>query len=383
MAAVANRLGSTALRYTSRIPARRKALPLNGPNRNFHTTPFHRRREDSEDSSPSKKPERQPFKFSLSDLDRDERSTYNSLSPEEREQWRKEAQQMHDYMTSPGVESELQGEVSQAAYETSQAVPDTEAVIKRIKPGLFSMGEAEEQDSGEDGEFEGDDITSLGHGELEQHREMRHYARIAAWEMPLLSKLAKPFTPPPLDHPLRFRYTTYMGETHPGSKKIVLEFCTRDLRALTEPQRIKLIKLVGSRYNPETDIVKMSSEMFETPAQNKRYLGDLVDTLIEEAKDETDTFEDVPLDFRHHKFKPKVEFPDRWKLTKEKREKLEEGRTLRMEQERKREVQGKLVEGVRVVKEAMKRLPVRNESRALLEAQQGRKPVRGKQRIRR
>ena len=174
-----------------------------------------------------------------------------------------------------------------------------------------------------------------------------------------------------------------MGETHPGSKKIVLEFCTRDLRALTEPQRIKLIKLVGSRYNPETDIVKMSSEMFETPAQNKRYLGDLVDTLIEEAKDETDTFEDVPLDFRHHKFKPKVEFPDRWKLTKEKREKLEEGRTLRMEQERKREVQGKLVEGVRVVKEAMKRLPVRNESRALLEAQQGRKPVRGKQRIRR
>ena len=97
---------------------------------------------------------------------------------------------MHDYMTSPGVESELQGEVSQAAYETSQTVPDTEAVIKRIKPGLFSMGEAEEQDSGEDGEFEGDDITSLGHGELEQHREMRHYARIAAWEMPLLSSTA-------------------------------------------------------------------------------------------------------------------------------------------------------------------------------------------------
>ena len=94
---------------------------------------------------------------------------------------------MHDYMTSPGVESELQGEVSQAVYETSQEVPDTETDIKRIKPGFFAMGELEEQDSGEDGEFEEDDITSLGHGELEQHREMRHYARIAAWEMPLLS----------------------------------------------------------------------------------------------------------------------------------------------------------------------------------------------------
>ena len=172
-----------------------------------------------------------------------------------------------------------------------------------------------------------------------------------------------------------------MGEAHPGSKKIVLEFCTRDLHVLTEPQRIKLVKLVGSRYNPENDIVKMSSEMFETPAQNKRYLGDLVDTLIEEAKDETDTFEDVPLDFRHHKSKPTREFPEGWKLTKEKKVGLEEGRKLKLEQEREREVQGRLVEGVRVVEEAMKRLPVRDESRVLLAAQQGRKG--GKKKLKR
>lgn len=94
---------------------------------------------------------------------------------------------MHDHMTSPEVESELQGEVSQAAYETSEEAPQTGSTVQRIKPGFFAMGESEEQDSGEDEEFEGDDITSLGHGELEQHREMRHYARIAAWEMPLLS----------------------------------------------------------------------------------------------------------------------------------------------------------------------------------------------------
>ena len=174
-----------------------------------------------------------------------------------------------------------------------------------------------------------------------------------------------------------------MGETHPGSKKIVVEFCTRDLRDLTEPQRIKLIKLVGPRYNPENDIVKMSSEMFETPAQNKRYLGDLVDTLIEEAKDETDTFEDVPLDFRHHKFKPKVEFPEAWKLTKEKRARLEDDRKMRLGQEREREAQGKLVEGVRVVEEAMKRLPVRDESRVLAAGQQGKAAKRGGKRMRR
>ncbi|KAG7116676.1 hypothetical protein HYQ44_006303 [Verticillium longisporum] len=42
-------------------------------------------------------------------------------------------------------------------------------------------------------EFDEDDITSLAHGKLDEIREHRHYARVAAWEMPLLSKLAKPF----------------------------------------------------------------------------------------------------------------------------------------------------------------------------------------------
>ncbi len=129
--------------------------------------------------------------------------------------------------------------------------------------------------------------------------------------------------------------------------------------------------------------MKMSSEMFETPAQNKRYLGDLVDTLMEEAKDETDTFEDVPLDFRHHKFKRKVEFPEGWKLTREKKARLEEERKMRVEGEREREAQGKLVEGALVVAEAMKRLPVRDESRVLVQAQQGKITGRGKQRVKR
>lgn len=186
MAASITSLGFTALRYTSRVPARRRALLLSCPNRTLHATPPHRRQQDPEDS-PSEKPKRNPFEFSLADLDSDERSTYNSLSPEERQKWREEAKQMHDHMTSPEVESELQGEVSQAVYETSEEVPREASTVQRIKPGFFAMGELEEQDSGEDEEFEGDDITSLGHGELEQHREMRHYARIAAWEMPLLS----------------------------------------------------------------------------------------------------------------------------------------------------------------------------------------------------
>jgi small subunit ribosomal protein S35 len=84
--------------------------------------------------------------------------------------------------------------------------------------------------------------------------------------------------------PLRFRYTTYMGEQHPAEKKVVLEFSPSDMPDLTSVQTDKLRKLLGSRYNPEKDTVRMSCEMYETQAQNKRYLGDLVDSLLVEAR---------------------------------------------------------------------------------------------------
>lgn len=55
---------------------------------------------------------------------------------------------------------------------------------KRQKLGLLNMNE---KDSIEDPEFEEDDVTALAHGDLEQHREYRKYARLMAWEMPLLT----------------------------------------------------------------------------------------------------------------------------------------------------------------------------------------------------
>lgn len=63
---------------------------------------------------------------------------------------------------------------------------------KRLKQTFLNMGEAEPWE--EDGMLDDDhdDITTLAHGELEQHREMRHYARLAAWEMPLLSSMWSP-----------------------------------------------------------------------------------------------------------------------------------------------------------------------------------------------
>ncbi|KAK1828132.1 mitochondrial ribosomal subunit protein-domain-containing protein [Podospora conica] len=175
---------------------------------------------------------------------------------------------------------------------------------------------------GED-EWEEDDILSNAHGKLEEHREGRQYARIVVWEMPLLAKYAREFKPPAQDQVLRFRYTTYMGEFHPADKKVVVEFSPSDLKGLSKLQREALKKLAGARYNPERDIVKMSCERFEHQAQNKRYLGDTVQKLIEAAKTNAERFQDIPLDTRHHKFKRKLRFPAEWTLTEERKAELE------------------------------------------------------------
>lgn len=65
----------------------------------------------------------------------------------------------------------------------------TENKKERVEEGFFNYGEDNPKDVGEDEEFQGDDISSQGHEELEQHRELREYARLAAWEMPLLHSM--------------------------------------------------------------------------------------------------------------------------------------------------------------------------------------------------
>ncbi len=138
---------------------------------------------DDDEMLPSK---RVPVAF-IDTLDPHSRAHYESLSPADRKEFEAAAHRLDAHMNSPAVEARLSAAVSEAVYHISQEVPDDESLPPKIRPGFAAMGEVDEQGSGEDEEFDDDDITSLGHGELEQHREMREYARIAAWEMPLLS----------------------------------------------------------------------------------------------------------------------------------------------------------------------------------------------------
>ncbi|SMR41652.1 unnamed protein product [Zymoseptoria tritici ST99CH_1E4] len=214
------------------------------------------------------------------------------------------------------------------------------------------------------------EISSTAHAELEQHRELREMVRLAAWEMPLLSSLAKPFEAPDVQKlPLRWRYTTYFGESHPASRKVVVEFGVTNL-GLQEKQVEKLKKLAGPRYNPEKNIVRMSCESFETQAQNKRYLADTINTLIAEAKDGKDTFEDVPLDVRHHKAKKRFSFPDEWRLTDEKRAQLEDKRRTLLLEEGKRVEESKIVSGLAAIEKARQAKLAKVEEPVMAQARQ-------------
>ncbi|KAK7964897.1 hypothetical protein PG988_009901 [Apiospora saccharicola] len=239
---------------------------------------------------------------------------------------------------------ELEKEIDLLDY----AVTEATAVPKKMKKETF-WGEDEEDpdmlvEDIDDEEPADDDIMSMAHGKLEEFREYREYARVAAWQMPLLSKLTRKFEPPTAEQCLRFRYTTYMGEEHPAASKVVVEFSPRDL-PLNAAQQLKLKKLLGARWNPETDIAKISCEQFDHQAQNKRYLGDLVEKLVVQAKDTTDTFEDIPLDTRHHQIKVRPKFPKEWRLTEARMQQLEEARQQSLLLDQAKEQDGQLVDG--------------------------------------
>lgn len=177
----------------------------------------------------------------------------------------------------------------------------------------------------------------------------------------IASEFAKPFTPPSTSLPLRFRYTTYMGDNHPAAGKVVVTFTPSDLQPThlkTQAHVNKLIKLAGVRYDPSTTVIKMSCEKFDSPAQNKRYLGDLVNELIAEATDpKKDSFEDIPFDFRHHKPKIVHHFPEEWKLGSGQEatvRKLIEYRELRNQIEEERNSLGQAdVDGGEVIQESV------------------------------
>lgn len=164
-----------------------------------------------------------------------------------------------------------------------------------------------------------DELPSQAQDLVAQHREQRFYNRLAAYELPLLVQYRQEYKRPSRKtHPVEYRFTTYIGEEHPNSRKVVFKVKVSDL-GLDERQRHKLCVLAKTRYDSTTDIFKMSSERYPEASQNSRYLNDVFQRLLNESKDMTDDFSDIPLDTRHTQAKllrrkqRNYKFPEEWK----------------------------------------------------------------------
>ncbi|KAI0164239.1 mitochondrial ribosomal subunit protein-domain-containing protein [Hypoxylon sp. FL1284] len=335
------RLCLRALRHTAAPPVRNSGAPIYVAKRAFTTTPTPWRRaakKDEEEDEPEPEDEGEP------------------MDPAELEAALDAASRDSDIEDATRIQERVYS-------STYASLSEAGRLPFNMRPSRSFWSEEEEdpdliaEEKDEDDSFSEEDIMSMAHGKLEEFREYREYARLAAWEMPLLSKLARPFEPPTAQEPLRFRYTSYMGEYHPAEHKVVVEFSPKDM-PLTEAQQSKMRKLLGPRYNPETDVAKISCEQFEHQAQNKRYLGDLVQKLVAQAKDPTDMFEDIPIDTRHHKFKVKPKFPKEWRMTEERRNFIDNTRQKSLLLDQAKEEAGSLISGTEKIEQFF------NEARA-------------------
>ena len=90
--------------------------------------------------------------------------------------------------------SELMGEWDEEFDELSDPPPQRGKA--QVSDAFHNYGEPNDEDQPMELDDEGDDedatddydnMSVLAHGELQQHQEMRHYARLAAWDLPLLS----------------------------------------------------------------------------------------------------------------------------------------------------------------------------------------------------
>ncbi|KAI9039913.1 mitochondrial 37S ribosomal protein mS35 [Aspergillus affinis] len=350
MALAARSMGRSALSLTRRGPI---AIPI----RSFSATPSTSRARTSSPSTLDDMPTMPDYSPDL--LSKEEKSMYDMLSPEERVQFDAENRRMVAEFNDPEKRANALADLNREVANLERGGLRFED-IREKRPGFWAEEEDDEFGLVEDAddEFREDEMTSMAHAEVELHRDIREWTRIAAWDMPFLSQLARPFTLPPDTHILRFRYTSYLGEQHPAESKVVMEVSTQDLapKYVSAAQLQTLLKLVGPRYNPNTEIIRMSCEKFTTRAQNKRYLGDLINTLIKEAK-EGDSFSDVPLDLRHQKPERKLRFPEAWKMTEERKKQLEANRAERKQSELERQA---LVDGKLVIAEAVRNVPSLN-----------------------
>ena len=113
---------------------------------------------------------------------------YNMMSPEEREAFDAENRRLVADYNNVDKRSEIFAELDRKVNQIDKE-EDIRFEDVRTTRGFWAEDDGDELAQVEDGdeEINDDEITAIAHAEMELHREMREYARIAAWDMPMLS----------------------------------------------------------------------------------------------------------------------------------------------------------------------------------------------------
>jgi hypothetical protein len=134
--------------------------------------------------------------ITVDDLFAEARAEYDSLPEAEKQNFM--ALQNHYAAVAEGLESESNiedphvtgGLDREIAFEDDISFPPV--ALRAREVGWW--GNAEQDDEfahveDADDEHDASDLTSVAHSELEVHREIREYTRVAAWDMPLLQRM--------------------------------------------------------------------------------------------------------------------------------------------------------------------------------------------------
>lgn len=163
------RLCLRALRHTAAPAPRKAGAPIYTARRAFSSTPTPWRPATKKDEA-----------------DELEAEEEDDIDPVELER------SMRAALRDPEVDFERTARLQEQVLGSANAVISEATFTPRVFPQKSFWHEEEDDpdlitDELDEDVFDEDDIMSMAHGKLEEFREYREYARIAAWEMPLLS----------------------------------------------------------------------------------------------------------------------------------------------------------------------------------------------------
>lgn len=122
---------------------------------------------------------------------------YDMMAPEEKEQFDAENRRIVEEFNDPQKRAAAFAEIENLANQVEREEPMRFNDEPERRRGFWAEDDGDEFALVEDGDeaFNDDEITSMAHAEVELHREIREYARIAAWDMPLLSRMPSRYFP--------------------------------------------------------------------------------------------------------------------------------------------------------------------------------------------